>query len=211
MGQDDLTRERAQRECCRASERKAVQRADRVGVSSTANGLVISVTAAELQETWVTENGWSTDGTATITLNSRLLYQTPTVVDLSSEAVRQGRHIDPAMLGEQSNRSGFASRSPAPAHAGSGSNEAVRSPRQSGTTGSVFASIDFEVGGGGPSCLPSTPVKRSRPQPHLPAFVPIVKVTWQAGPPSAPSRRVDGRQDGRISIWRRSWAPLRAA
>lgn len=87
LGQNDLTQEQAQRECRSAMEQEADQRADRVGDSSTADGVLISVTGVELQEAWETDNGWSVNGTANITLNSRLLGQTPTGVNLTCEAV----------------------------------------------------------------------------------------------------------------------------
>ncbi|MEU8214911.1 hypothetical protein AB0C47_03980 [Micromonospora taraxaci] len=87
LSQDDLTREQAQRECRSAMEQEADQRADRVGDSSTADGVLISVTGVELQEAWETDKGWSVNGTANITLNSQLLGQTPTAVNLTCEAV----------------------------------------------------------------------------------------------------------------------------
>ncbi|MFG1872169.1 hypothetical protein [Micromonospora arborensis] len=84
---DDLTREQAQRECRTAMEREADQRADRVGDSSDADGVLISVSGVEIQEAWETDTGWSVNGTANITLNSALLGQTPTAVNLTCEAV----------------------------------------------------------------------------------------------------------------------------
>ncbi|MEV4658827.1 AAA family ATPase [Micromonospora sp. NPDC049301] len=63
-----------------AMEREADQRADRVGGGS--DGVLISVTGVELQDTWETDKGWSVNGTASITITTALIGQTPTSVGL---------------------------------------------------------------------------------------------------------------------------------
>ncbi|TWG28103.1 hypothetical protein FHX75_111254 [Micromonospora palomenae] len=85
VGRDDLTQEQAQRECRTAMEREADQRADRVGGAS--EGVLISVTGVELHDTWETDKGWSVNGTASITMTTALIGQTPTSVGLTCEAV----------------------------------------------------------------------------------------------------------------------------
>ncbi|OKI63396.1 hypothetical protein [Micromonospora sp. CB01531] len=91
VGRNDLIREQAQRECRTALEREAEQRADRVGSGS--KDVLISVTGVDLQETWETDNGWSVNGTANITMTTPLLGQTPTSVALTSEVTSKDGQV----------------------------------------------------------------------------------------------------------------------